>query len=201
MPLLPPAKTPFISFVVPLYNHLEQTQAMLESLLASLPIDLDYELIFVDDASTDGTREWLQQLHIPLIHKILNPHNMGYARANNAGVDLARGEILGLLNNDLLFAPGWLEPMLDILRSPELNAGLMGNVHYRVADGQLDHAGILLNAHAQFEHMQALAEAPVPYSKVLAVTGACMLLRKADFAAQGGFDEHFVNGCEDVDLF
>jgi GT2 family glycosyltransferase len=200
MPLMTPAKAPFVSFVVPLYNHLEQTQAMLESLRASLPADLDYEVILVDDASTDGTREWLRQLNVPGVHTIINPLNMGYARANNAGVALARGELLGLLNNDLLFAPGWLEPMLDILLSPELNAGLVGNVQVRVADGALNHAGIQLNANAQFGHVQTLPDEAPLYRKVMAVTGACMLLRKADFAALGGFDEHFVNGCENVDL-
>jgi GT2 family glycosyltransferase len=128
-----PVKAPFVSFVVPLYNHLEQTQAMLESLQASLPANLDYEIILVDDASTDGTREWLQQLNVPRVHTILNPLNGGYARANNTGVALARGEILGLLNNDLLFEPGWLEPMLDILGLPALNAGLVGNVQVRAA--------------------------------------------------------------------
>ena len=100
-------KAPFVSFVVPLTNHLEQTQALLESLQASLPADLDYEVILVDDASTDGTREWLGPLDRPRVRKILKALNGGYARANNAGVGLARGEFLGLLNNDLLFEPGW----------------------------------------------------------------------------------------------
>jgi cellulose synthase/poly-beta-1,6-N-acetylglucosamine synthase-like glycosyltransferase len=57
-----------------------------------------------------------------------------------------------------------------------------------------------LNANAQFGHVQTLPDEAPLYRKVMAVTGACMLLRKADFVAQGGFDEHFVNGCEDLDL-
>ena len=113
---------------------------------------------------------------------------------------LARGEVLGLLNNDLLFEPGWLEPMLAVLESPVLNAACVGNVQYRVADGALDHAGVLLNCRGQFEHIQALPDAGPGYVRVLAVTGACMLMRKADFEQVGGFDEVFVNGCEDLDL-
>jgi GT2 family glycosyltransferase len=199
-PLRVPAQAPFVSFVVPLYNHLEQTQAMLDSLQASLPAHLDYEIILVDDASTDGTREWLQQWHAPRMRKILNPHNLGYAGANNAGVALARGELLGLLNNDLMFEPGWLEPMLDALLAPGLNAGLVGNLQFRVADGALDHAGVRLNAAAQFEHLQNLSPSATACTRVLAVTGACVLMRKADFEAVGGFDGRYANGGEDIDL-
>lgn len=173
---------------------------MLESLLLSLPRELDYEVILVDDASTDGTREWLQTLKDPRIQTVLNHSNLGYARTNNVGVRLARGELIVLLNNDLLFEPGWLEPMLEILLSPCLNAGLVGNVQYRVADGRLDHAGVRLNAVGQLEHIKDLPGENVSYTKVLAVTGACMLLRKADLVAQGGFDEQYLNGCEDIDL-
>ena len=47
-----------VSFVIPLYNCLPLTQAMLASLRTSLPAGLEHEIIFVDDGSTDGTRDW-----------------------------------------------------------------------------------------------------------------------------------------------
>jgi hypothetical protein len=74
------------------------------------------------------------------------------------------------------------------------------NIQTRVADGKLDYAGMQLNPNAQFGHIQTLDENVLPYTKVLAVTGACLLLYKADFDAQGGFDERFINGCEDIGL-
>jgi hypothetical protein len=89
---------------------------------------------------------------------------------------------------------------LVYLQDPLLNAGLVGNVQYRVADGVLDHAGVVLNASAQFVHTQTLAADAPAFNKALAVTGACVVLRKADFDAVGGLDENFVNGCEDIDL-
>ncbi|MES1194676.1 MAG: glycosyltransferase [Opitutus sp.] len=98
-------RSPRVSFVVPLYNCLGLTQAMLASLQASLPADLALEIIFVDDGSTDGTREWLATLP-PDIRVVLNEKNLGYAAANNRGAALARGEFLALLNNDLILAPG-----------------------------------------------------------------------------------------------
>ncbi|GAB1392834.1 hypothetical protein MASR1M60_09970 [Rhodocyclaceae bacterium] len=190
--------SPKISFVVPLFNHLAETREMLASLQASLPEGLDYEIILADDASTDDTAAWLKTQRDPRIKVLVSETNRGYATTNNAGVRLAKGEILGLLNNDLLFDPGWLEPMLTVLQSPELKAGLVGNVQYRVADGAVDHAGVALIPEGQFHHVQTLPNKP--HVKALAVTGACMLLRKADFEAVGGFDENFVNGCEDLDL-
>lgn len=189
-----------VSFVIPLFNHLAQTQAMLASLRATIPAGLAHEIILIDDFSTDGSREWLATLSDPHIKTQLNPQNQGFAKTNNKAAKIATGEFLALLNNDLLLEPGWLEPMLHALQSPTLNAGLVGNVQYRLADGKLDHAGVLLNPNAQFGHIQILANDAHIQSKTLAVTGACILLRKTDFNAVGGFDERFVNGCEDIDL-
>ena len=191
---------PSVSFIIPLYNHLEHTRAMLDSLLASLPAGLDFEIVLVDDGSSDGTRDWLSTLDHPRLRTLLNPENLGYARSNNAGVRIARGELLGLLNNDLLFEPGWLEPMLDALLSPALRAGVVGNLQYRVADGALDHAGVELTPRGQFDHLRVLPAEQGGPTRSLVVTGACMLLRRADFDAVGGFDAVYVNGCEDIDL-
>lgn len=191
---------PKISFVIPLYNYLSETREMLASLQASLPPDLQYEIILVDDGSTDGTRDWLQGVRDTRIRIHLNKRNCGYAATNNVGVRLAHGDILGLLNSDLLFEPGWLEPMLEVMSTPQLNADVVGNLQYRVADGSLDHAGVCLTPKAQFDHIRSLPSPQLPYLKVLAVTGACLLLRKADFEAVNGFDEQFVNGCEDIEL-
>lgn len=189
---------PFVSFVVPLFNRLEETRQMLTSLQASLPEGLHYEIILVDDASVDKTPVWLKTLHDSRIKVLINETNRGYAATNNAGVKLAKGELLGLLNNDLIFESGWLIPMISVLLSSKLNAGLVGNVQYRIANGELDHAGVAINPEGQLHHVQTISNHP--YKKVLAVTGACMMLRKADFKEVGGFDDVFVNGCEDIDL-
>ena len=105
-----------------------------------------------------------------------------------------------MLNNDLLFEPGWLEPMLGVLLSPALRAGVVGNLQLRVADGALDHAGVELTPRGQFDHLRVLPAEQGGPRRSLVVTGACMLLRRADFDAVGGFDAAYVNGCEDIDL-
>lgn len=191
---------PTISFVVPLYNHLAESQVMLFSLLESLPRDLTYEVILVDDASADGTRDWLAELSLPQVRFAVNAHNSGYAYTTNHGAGLATGDYLCLLNNDLVFEPGWLEPMLGALLSPTSKLGLVGNVQYRVADGSLDHAGVRLSDAGHFVHMQPEVLPDSGLQKVLAVTGACMLMRRAMFEQVGGLDERYLNGCEDIDL-
>ena len=192
-----------VSFVIPLYNCLALTKAMVASLQASLPAGLDHEIILVDDGSTDGTRAWLATLPAPF-RVVLNERNVGYAAANNRGADLARGEILALLNNDLVLSPGWLEPMLAAHRSLGSRAGLVGNVQLSVATGEVDHAGMFLNVKGKMEHLRArpspLARWLQPVRPMCAVTGACVLLDRALWTQLGGFDEGYVNGSEDVDL-
>ena len=191
---------PLISFVVPLFNHVEHSRKMLATLLYSLPSDLSFEIIFADDKSTDETREWLLSLDDPRIRYTLNEQNLGYAKTNNVAAKLAKGRYLGLLNNDLVFESGWLEPMLAVIDNPLLNAGIVGNLQYRVVDKALDHAGVVLMPCGKFDHMK---EAPVSDSQPISVyvaTGACMVMLRSDFEEIGGFDETFLNGCEDIDL-
>ena len=112
-----PADAPHVSVVVPLFNCLELTQAMLASLEATLPRALAVEIILIDDGSTDGTRTWLSTLDPARYRVLLNERNLGYAAANNRAVAVARGKFLALLNSDLELTPGWLEPMLEIGRA------------------------------------------------------------------------------------
>ena len=191
---------PLVSFVVPLFNHVEQTREMLASLVASLPLDLHYEVIFADDGSTDDTRSWLSHLDDSRIHYVLNERNLGYAKTNNLAVRRANGRYLGLLNNDLVFRPGWFEPMLATLDAPERKAGIVGNLQYRVVDNALDHAGVVLTPRGQFDHIRTEPFLTSSALEVYVATGACMLMRRVDFDDVGGFDEVFVNGCEDIDL-
>jgi GT2 family glycosyltransferase len=190
-----------VSFIVPCLNHLAQTQQMFCSLKDTLPLGLLYEVIFVDDASTDGTRTWLAGLAEPNTKVIFNDETIGYAKANNKALTLAQGQIVGLLNNDLVFKPNWFEPMLEILESPTLRAGIVGNVQVRIADGALDHAGIEFTQRAKFEHIrQAQLRTNNTHLKTFALTGACCLIKKDTLDRVDGLSEEFLNGCEDVDL-
>ena len=191
-----------VSFIIPLYNCLPLTQAMVASLRATLPRDLACEIILVDDGSTDGTRVWLNTLAAPF-RPVFNERNLGYAAANNRGAEIARGEFLALLNNDLVLTPRWLEPMLALHRRLGDRAGLVGNVQRSVRTGAVDHAGIFINAKGKPEHERLLpgwSWLPGAWRRADAVTGACVLVRRELWRRLQGFDERYQNGCEDVDL-
>jgi GT2 family glycosyltransferase len=198
----PAAPAPRLSVVIPLYNCLALAQAMLASLHATLPAGLSHEIILVDDGSTDGTREWLQTLGPPCV-VLLNERNLGYAKTNNRGAAVARGEFLVLLNDDLVLLPGWLSPLLRALQRGS-RVGIVGNVQLDAKTGAVDHAGIIVNLQGKPEHARALPPAwsrwLAPLRRRPAVTGACLVLTRALWQQLGGFDEDFVNGGEDVDL-
>jgi len=164
---------PALSLIVPLFNQLALTRAMLDSVLATLPAGLRAELLLVDDGSTDGTRAWLAALSDARVRVLLNEQNLGFAATCNRGAAAARAPLLTFLNNDLLFTPGWLEPMLNALTGPDsAGVGIVGNLQERALDGELDHAGIAMTPLAKLEHLRSLPPHAPAQLKVLAVTGA-----------------------------
>ena len=166
----------------------------------SKTINLDVEIIFIDDASSDGTIAWLKSLEDKRLKFLYNKFNLGFAASNNLAINSASGIFLVLLNNDLEFDSRWLEPMLSILKSPVLNAGIVGNIQRRISDDSIDHVGFELTPQGKFVHKRQLSDSSIEYSKVSAVTGACLAIRRSDYEAVGGFDEGFLNGGEDIDL-
>ncbi|MBK8478295.1 MAG: glycosyltransferase family 2 protein [Opitutaceae bacterium] len=189
-----------VSFIIPLYNRLDLTRPCLASLQATLPAGLDHEIVLVDDGSTDGTREWIQNLGAPF-RVLLNERNLGYAGANNRAAAAATGDILALLNSDLLFSRRWLEPMLAVLGDTSA-ASIVGNVQFQATTGALDHIGFRVGLTGKPCHDQSRLwlRAPWRQRQVPAVTAACLLLPRALFLRLRGFDEGFRNGGEDVDL-
>lgn len=208
-----------VSFIIPLYNCLSLTQAMLASLRATMPPGLAHEIIFVDDVSSDGTREWLKTVGpalvaapgptqhpgrpasgSPTIRSLLNERNLGFAGTCNRGAAAATGEILFFLNNDLVLLPGWLEPMLAVAARPR--SALVGNVQLNNATGAVDHTGIYFNPKGKPAHdtSRPLTALLTGVKRVTALTGACFAIRRQLWQSLGGFDENFVNGGEDIDL-
>ena len=115
------------SIIVVAFNNLALTRLCLESILRNTDYP-NYEVIVVDNNSTDKTPEYLRQMAAqhPQIQIILNAENRGFAFANNQGIELSTGERLVLLNNDTVVPPGWLTRLLRHLEDPAI--GLVGPV-------------------------------------------------------------------------
>jgi O-antigen biosynthesis protein len=112
---------PLTSIVIPTHNQLELTKLCVESIRQYT--GQPHELIFVDNASTDGTLEYLESLCAATI--IRNASNRGFPAAANQGIGAAKGEQILLLNNDTIVTTGWLRRLLDAFRSDDL-IGLAG---------------------------------------------------------------------------
>jgi len=160
------------------------------------------EVVLVDDASSDGTADFLASLEGKVSFSILrNERNLGFAASNNKAAKAATGEILVFLNNDLELTSGWLAPMLDLLATlPE--AGAIGNVQRNLKTGLVDHAGIFFDLEGMptHAHKNRANPPPGPWKERNAITAACIAIPRALFLQMNGFDEGYRNGVEDVDL-
>ncbi len=132
------ASWPRASVIVITWDNLAFTRLCLASILENTDYP-NYEVIVVDNASSDGTVEELNRLagEIRDVRLILNDHNAGFGPANNQGLAAATGEILVLLNNDTVVSRGWLTRLARHLADP--NLGLIGPATNRTCnEAQID---------------------------------------------------------------
>lgn len=194
--------TPRVSIVIPVFNKLELTRRCLETLRAVTDWP-DYELIVVDNASTDGTREFLlAEQDAGRLRALLHAENLGFGKACNAGAALARGDHVLLLNNDTEPHRGWLRALVETIeRDPSI--GMIG-ARLLYPDGTVQHAGMTFSERLHTYHV--FRGAPGDHPPVLeprdypAVTGACVMLPRLLWQELGGLDESYRHYVEDVDL-
>jgi glycosyltransferase involved in cell wall biosynthesis len=105
--------TSLISVIIPTYNRKNIVLGSIESVLKQKP--KNYEVLVVDDGSTDGTVKYLQSLNLPI--RIIEKENGGAASARNMGIKEARGKYIAFLDSDDLWLPGILKTQLEFLES------------------------------------------------------------------------------------
>ena len=105
-----------LSIITLTCNKIEYTKKYIQSLYTYTK---DFELILVDNGSTDGTAEYLKQLQKKQnnIKVIFNSENLGFAKGNNQGIEIAQGEYIGFLNNDILLYPNWFEECEKVFKN------------------------------------------------------------------------------------
>jgi len=193
---------PEVSILMAVFNRIDLTRRCLATLEQSLA-GVAYEVLIVDDVSTDGTRDFLKTLGPPY-RIFLNEKKGNFAINNNLAAREARSSRFLFLNNDTELAPGWYEPMKEALAQAG-DAGLIGNHQTNPSTRRYDHLGVVFAPWLTPTHYgQHFARVPSPLRSGVtswsAVTAACCLTHRDTFWAAGGFDEAYVNGCEDIDL-
>ncbi|WP_197461030.1 glycosyltransferase family 2 protein [Ferroacidibacillus organovorans] len=98
------------SIVILTHNQLVHTQLCIQS-IRDYTSDVDYEIIVIDNASTDGTREWLHAQPDLIVQE--NLINVGFPAGCNQGIQLATRNNILLLNNDTVVTSKWLKRMTE----------------------------------------------------------------------------------------
>ena len=191
---------PLVSIIIPVYNQLAYTAACLES-ISSIRTGVDYEVIVVDDASSDGTQDWLRDCQG--IRVFRNRGNQGFIGTCNRGAREAKGQYLVFLNNDTRVTDGWLDALLGTFEARP-DAGIVG-ARLIFGDGSLQEAGGIVFRDASGWNFGRGDDPDRPIygfvSEADYVSGACLAIARDRFASLGGFDAHYAPAYyEDTDL-
>lgn len=190
----------------------------LQRLIAGLLHHTDYpdlELIVVDNASSDGSAEYLRSLDVPFALTVVSSEtNLSFSEANQKAYERASGELLLLLNNDVEpFEAGWLREMVLALEADGVQAVGATLLHPEAPDSDTNLEPIVQHRAVRFHWREGMVR-PFNFGdgeslwqgafgielRSPAVTAACMLLSAETFKAFGGLDAAYLWGTEDVDL-
>jgi GT2 family glycosyltransferase len=195
-------RLPLCAIVIPTYGGAALTADCLRTLRVNPPSRCRQRIVVVDDASPEDMRAGLAEFAAD-IQLVRQEHNTGFAGACNAGAAVAGDcDHLVFLNNDTLPAPGWLDALVDEVERDDEVAAVGAKLLY--ANGQVQHAGVVIHRNGLPYHLYAGFDGGHPavnHARDLnAVTAACVLVRRADFEALGGFDAAYRNAYEDIDF-
>ena len=196
--------TPTFSVIIPVYGRWDLTHACLVSLREHSSEHV-YEVIVVDNASTDATAAELAPLGQSLFGEAFSvirfAENRNFGPACNAGAAKARTPLLFFLNNDTLITPDWAPPLLAALQEND-SLGAVGPLLLH-EDNTVQHLGVSFNQDGLFHLYQRFpAEHPVVFQprRLQFITAAALMLPRDLFFRIGGFYEEYRNGFEDMEL-
>jgi GT2 family glycosyltransferase len=187
------AARPLISVCIAHYNGIGLIDDCIASVRAQ-SCDADIEIIVHDDASTDGSAEYLRSHH-PDVTLIASTENVGFCVANNRMAAAARGDYLLLLNNDATLLPCALATLLQEARHFAPRPAILTLPQYDADSGRLLDIGCLLDP-----FLNPVSNLDSRRGDVGTVHGACLWIDKALWDALGGFPEWFGSVAEDLYL-
>jgi GT2 family glycosyltransferase/glycosyltransferase involved in cell wall biosynthesis len=189
-----------VSVIIPVFNQLPFTHACLAS-LQTIQERPPFEVIIVDDCSTDSTRELVPEIR-GIIY-LRNETNSGFIASCNRGAEKARGKYLFFLNNDTIVKDGWLSALMDTF-AEEPRAGVVGS-KLVYPDARLQEAGGIIWRDASGWNFGKSDDPEKPEYNYLREVDYCsaaaLMIPKSLFQSVGGFDSRYAPAYyEDTDL-
>lgn len=193
---------PLVSIIVLNFNGRNILLPCLYSVLRSdYP---NFELIFVDNASTDGSAEEVEKLFRSdsRVKIVRNDRNLGYAEGNNIGIKHARGEIIVFLNNDTKVDISWLKEIVKVFKEDRMVGAAQPKVLNYYSPKKIDTLGGLINFYgfAGGGNLGINDIARLDTREIFFAVGSAMVVKKKLLEEVGSFDPNFFMYCEDVDL-
>ena len=200
---------PKVSIVIPNKDHIEDLKRCITSIVEKSTYD-NYEIVIVENNSvTEEIFEYYKKLEEnPAIRVITYEGDFNYSKINNLGVSQTTGDYVLLLNNDTqVITLDWMEELLMYAQRKDVGA-VGAKLYYE--DNTIQHAGVVLglgahrtagHSHYRVSYNNLGYMGRLCYAQnVMAVTGACLMMRKSLFEQLGGLDESFAVSLNDVDL-
>jgi GT2 family glycosyltransferase len=190
-----PDRRPLVSLIIPTRNGLSLLQKCVESIAYKTNYK-PFEILIIDNGSDDPeTLLYLKSIGSKEGIRVIRDNGVfNYSALNNAAVKLARGAIIGLINNDIeVITSDWLSEMASHALRPEVGA-VGARLWY--PDDTLQHGGIILGRGGAWHAHRNIAKSDPGYmaraictQSLSAVTGACLVVRRSVYEELGGLNE------------
>lgn len=197
-----------VSIIIVNYNTSQLLEDCINSIIEKTK-DVDYEIVVVDNASSDGSATMLKS-KFPLVKLIENSKNLGFGRANNIGAKYAYGEFLFLLNTDTLLINNSIKILLDFMRRNKSVGVCGGNLYHKDLTPNFSYVMNFPSLWGIFMYRSRLRKVlgikkdvfnnTGSPKKVGFIIGADFFIRKEVFDTLGGFDPEFFMYVEDCEL-
>lgn len=200
---------PKVSVIILNKDHRDDLEKCVVSIIEKTTYD-NYEILIIENNSEEEETfryyEELEGRYPETVRVITWEGSFNYASINNFGADHAKGEYLILLNNDIeVIAPGWMEEMLGCCQRSDV--GIVGAKLF-YPDDTIQHAGVVIGMGGIAGHILCRADGKeygynarlVTMQDISAVTAACLMISREDFAKVEGFDERYTVAFNDIDL-
>lgn len=186
-----------VSVIIPNLNGKVHLAECLDALQAQT--FTDFEIIFVDNGSTDGSIEFVAK-HYPNIHRVAHATNTGFAGGVNSGIKVASGKYIALLNNDAIAHPSWLTELVKAMDVADIAGAKM---LYYSDHHEIDTTGDFISkwglAYPRGRN-QTDSDKYSGYPAIFSACGGACIIKRSVLDEVGLFDEDFFAYYEDTDM-